>query len=59
MGQLFGVDLAKPGVKTPTQAKKAGVDEAVIMAYSVTPMGSVKLTPVNPADARRVFGTTK
>jgi hypothetical protein len=59
MGQLFGVDLAKPGVKTPTQAKKAGVDEAVIKAYSITPMGSVKLTPVNPADARRVFGSTK
>lgn len=59
MGQLFGVDLAKPGVKTPTQAKKAGVDEAVIKAYSITPMGSVKLTPANPADARRVFGSTK
>lgn len=58
MGQLFGVDLSKPGVKTPTQAKKAGVDEAVIKAYSITPMGSVKLIPDNPADARRVFGTT-
>ena len=58
MGQLMGVDLSKPGVKTPKQAQKAGVDEAVIKAYSVTPMGSVKLVPDNPADARRVFGTT-
>ena len=58
MGQLMGVDLSKPGVKTPTQAKKAGVDEAVIKAYSTTPLGQIKLVPDNPADARRVFGTT-
>lgn len=58
MGQLMGVDLSKPGVKTPKQALKSGVDEAVIKAYSVTPMGSVKLVPDNPADACRVFGTT-
>lgn len=58
MGQLMGVDLSKPGVKTPKQAQKAGVDEAVIKAYSVTPLGSLKLVPDNPADARRVFGTT-
>ena len=58
MGQLMGVDLSKPGVKTPKQAQKAGVDEAVIKAYSVIPMGSLKLVPDNPADARRVFGTT-
>lgn len=58
MGQLMGVDLSKPGVKTPKQAIKSGVDEAVIKAYSITPMGSLKLVPDNPADARRVFGTT-
>ncbi len=58
IGSLMGVDLSKPGTKTPTQAKKAGVDEAVIKAYSVTPSGSVKLVPDNPADARRVFGST-
>lgn len=58
MGQLMGVDLSKPGVKTPKQAIKSGVDEAVIKAYSVTPLGSLKLVPDNPADARRVFGTT-
>ena len=58
MGSLMGVDLSKNGAKTPTQAKKAGVDEAVIKAYSVTPLGSLKLVPDNPADARRVFGTT-
>lgn len=56
MGQLMNVDLSKPGVKTPKQAAKSGIDEAVIKAYSVTPLGSVKLVPDNPADARRVFG---
>jgi len=58
MGSLMGVDLSKPGVKTPKQAQKAGVDEAVIKAYSVTPSGSIKLISDNPADARRVFGTS-
>lgn len=58
MGQLMGVDLSEPGVKTPKQAVKSGVDEAVIRAYSVTPLGSIKLVPDNPADARRVFGTS-
>lgn len=58
MGELMGVDLSKPGVKTPKQAQKAGVDEAVIKAYSVTPLGSIKLIPDNPADARRTFGKT-
>lgn len=58
MGQLMGVDLSKPGVKTPKQAIKSGVDEAVIKAYSITPLGPLKLVPDNPADARRVFGTT-
>lgn len=56
LGSLMGVDLSKPGVKTPKQAQKSGVDEAVIKAYSVTPLGSIKLVPDNPADARRVFG---
>lgn len=58
MGELMGADLSKPGVKTPKQALKLGVDESVINAYTVTPLGSMKLVPDNPADARRVFGTT-
>lgn len=56
LGDLMGVDLRKPAVKTPKQAQKLGVDEAVIKGYSVTPSGSVKLIQINPADARRVFG---
>jgi len=59
MGQLMGADLSKPRVVTPKQALKLGIDEAVINAYSVTPLGSIKLVSDNPADARRVFGLTK
>lgn len=58
MGALFGADLSKTGVKTPKQAQKLLVDEAVIKAYTVTPLGQLKLIPDNPADARRVFGNS-
>lgn len=57
LGELMGVDLSKPGVITPKQAITNGIDEAVISAYSTTPMGALKLTPVNPDDVRRVFST--
>lgn len=58
LGSVMGVDLSKVAVKTPKQAIKSGIDEAVIKAYSITPLGSLKLIPENPADARRVFGTS-
>lgn len=56
LGSLMGVDLSKPSVKTPKQAQKLGVDEAVINAYSVIPVGALKLISHNHADAHRVFG---
>lgn len=56
IGQLMGVDLAKPGAITPSQARKAGIDDAVIKAYSITQAGSIKLVPDNPTDVRKVFG---
>ncbi len=58
LGQLYGVDLSKPGLLTPKQAIKAGVDESVIKVHSYTPTGSIKLVPENPADIKRIFGTT-
>lgn len=57
MGDLMGVKLAKVAVITPNQAEKAGIDESVIKAYSITPPGKLKLEPLNPSDAARVFGT--
>lgn len=59
IGQLLGKDLSKPGVITPVQAKKIGVDESVISAYSSIIPGSLKLIPQNNDHARRVFGSSK
>jgi hypothetical protein len=59
IGQMYGVDLSKTGTITPAQAKKAGIDESVIKAYSSTPLGAIKLVPDDSTDAARVFGETK
>lgn len=59
MGSLMGIDLSKQSVKTPNEAQKLGIDEAVIKAYSLNPPGKIKLVPVNSSDARRVFESTK
>ena len=56
---MFGCDLSKPGTLTPSQAKKAGVDESVIKAYSFIPTTAMKLIAENPTDAARVFGNTE
>lgn len=55
VGKLLGKDLSKPGVVTPSQAKKLGIDDSVIIAYSVNMPGSLKLVPENNEQARRVF----
>ena len=56
IGDMYEVNLRKDAVVTPRQAIKIGIDESVISAYSVKPMGTIKLVPLNPADAARVFG---
>ena len=56
MGDLMGVDLRKPvELDTPAQARKKGVDESVIAAYSETPMTAIKLVEVDRTEARQVF----
>lgn len=57
IGNMLGKDLSKPGIITPQQAAKLGIDGSVISAYSSLIPGSVKLVPENNNDARRVFGT--
>jgi hypothetical protein len=59
IGELFGANLSKIGVITPTQAKKLGIDEAVIEENSFTPSTTMKLVAENPADARKVFGQSQ
>lgn len=56
IGNMFGHDLSKPGVITPKQAEKAGVDPAVISGYSFTPSTGFRLVLDNPQDAPRTFG---
>lgn len=55
IGQMLGKDLSKPGVVTPAQAKKLGIDDTVISAYSGNTSGSIKLVAVNNDDAAKVF----
>lgn len=58
IGQMFGKNLSKPGVLTPSQAKKLGMDETIISGYSFVPSGNLKLVAENPSDARKVFGNS-
>lgn len=58
IGKMLGKDLSKTDVVTPSQAKKLGIDEAVISAYSSIIPGAIKLTPENNSEARRVFGNS-
>lgn len=58
MGQLCGVDLAKPGAVTPKQALDKGVPAALIDAFSVQNSGSIVVVPDDGTDARRLFSPT-
>lgn len=55
LGDLMGVDLRKPGLITPTQAIKAGIDGAVISEYASRKRGEAKLVPLDTRDTRRIF----
>ena len=55
IGKLFGAELSKPGVLTPKQAEKAGVDPGIIKANSLTPSTGFRLIAENPNDAPRTF----
>lgn len=56
LGAVLGVDLQKPVEPiTPAQARKKGIDAAVISAYSERPPGAVKLQPVDEKDIRKAF----
>lgn len=54
LGSMYDVDLLKPPEPiTPVQARKLGVDEAVIDAMSITPSGALALARFTDADMRR------
>lgn len=56
LGLLAGVTLVKKDYDlTPKQAVKAGIDRAVVTAYSHTPNGSAKLVPDKLSNSQRIF----
>lgn len=56
MGDMLGHDLRNLQAITPNQAKKLGVDESVIIAYSETPKTGLKLVPDDGNKAKLIFG---
>lgn len=55
IGQASGVDLSKPGVLTPNQARQAGVPAPVVSQFSKRPLGETKLVPMDASAAAKAF----
>ncbi len=55
----LGVDVRKPGVITPPQAIKAGLDKEVVKDMTHKPRRGTRLEKVTDNDARRIFGRGK
>lgn len=56
LGDMMGVDLRKPQAPvTPNQARKAGLDDAVISLYSGRTPKEVTLVPVDSNKVERAF----
>jgi hypothetical protein len=57
LGEMFGLDLRKTDAITPNQAKKAGLDPAIVDSFSAQPVRGVKLIADEGKHARKVFGS--
>lgn len=55
LGVAMGVNLSKPSVITPNQARKAGLSPDIVAAYSERSAGEVKLVEDDGRMVRRVF----
>lgn len=55
LGDMLGHDLRKREAITPNQARKLGIDDAVIMAYSEKPRTGTKVVADNGNKAKQVF----
>lgn len=54
MGELLNINVMKaPALITPTQAKNAGIDEAIIKQYASRPPGGMKLAEDDPKAIRK------
>ncbi len=56
LGGLFGIDMQKPALITPLQARTAGIPDNIVSSYSVRPPGALKLVPDSDVLVRRIFG---
>jgi hypothetical protein len=54
-GAAMGVDLVKPAVITPNQARKAGLAPDVVASLAHTPQAGSKLKPVDASAAAKAF----
>lgn len=59
LGACMGVALGKQAVITPNQARKAGLPEDIVAAYSERRAGSVSLVEVDAGRLASVFGAHK
>jgi hypothetical protein len=55
LGGYLGLELKKDAAITPNQAKKLGISEEILKAYSETPRTGAALAPENSNKARQVF----
>lgn len=55
IGRAFQLDLSKPDVKTPAEAKKAGLPEEVVKSLSTVPNRGVALTPITSNQVKKAF----
>jgi hypothetical protein len=55
LGDLYGLELRKPGAITPKQAIDLGIDGSVISEYSKTPKGEFKVVPTDETKAAKAF----
>jgi len=56
LGKMMGVELTKPKLLTPNQAREAGLDPALVGSYAAKVKGEAKLSPVDEASAMKAFG---
>lgn len=53
-GHMVGVDLSKPGVKSPAQAEKAGLSKELVACYTTSPPGALKLVKQDTSVFNRI-----
>lgn len=57
LGEALQIDVSKPGVVTPLQAIKAGIPSEVVMGFSETSGGALKLVEEDTSQLRQGFST--